>query len=391
MVALLFALPCYRKWVSILAHLVMLLWFCDGRVRSKVRTILADPLWRTLLLFIALNLLSLLWSAHPGDGWSYLLKYRYLLLAPMLATSLEPRFVRPAFTAFGLGTGVALGLLFAARLGLLPTTEASSFNPAVTMSHLDLSMFLAVATLLAVHRLLSDVGHRGWWLVATLACGLGLLVNIGRSGQVAFFAGLAVVVFQHLPGRRWWRAAAALAVAVAILVVAVSVPFFRHRLQAAVSEVSAAVRDGDFASNQGKRIAGLIVAADIVREHPLLGTGVGDNMVEVRRLLDGPRQRFRAAIYWYPHLHNQYAQVVTELGILGLAALLAIFVQMVRRPFPSRDADAVAAVLAVTYLVGFLGDPYFHKQLPVALFAAILGLLSIAPDPAAPGRITGPE
>ncbi len=164
----------------------------------------------------------------------------------------------------------------------------------------------------------------------------------------------------------------------AVLVGAIAaVPGFRRHVATARQEIAAALRDGVYDTNQGKRIAGIIVAVDIVRAHPLLGTGVGDNMVEFRRLLDAEHPELRAAVAWFPHLHNQYVQVATELGLVGLVALLAIFVQVFRRRFAHPAARSAAVVVTVTYLVGFLGDPYFHKQLPLSVFAVVLGLLVV--------------
>jgi apolipoprotein N-acyltransferase len=61
----------------------------------------------------------------------------------------------------------------------------------------------------------------------------------------------------------------------------------------------------------------MAVGLDIVRRHPMLGTGVGDNMPEFRHLLDNDFRDLRDEIYWFPHFHNQYIQIATELGALA--------------------------------------------------------------------------
>jgi O-antigen ligase len=170
---------------------------------------------------------------------------------------------------------------------------------------------------------------------------------------------------------------ATLAIVAAVLVVGyVAAPMFRDRLDSAVHELSMALAGQEYATNQGERIAGMIVAAEIIKRHPILGTGVGDNMNEFRILLAGPPyQHLRTAVGWFPHLHNQYLQVATELGVVGLVVLLSVFYQLFRSRYADREARIAAAILGCVYLFGFLGDPYFHKQLPVALFGLVGGLL----------------
>ena len=84
----------------------------------------------------------------------------------------------------------------------------------------------------------------------------------------------------------------------------------------------------------------------------------------------------KPAIYWYRHLHNQYLQIATELGLAGLAALAWIFWELLRGPYPNRQTHAYAMVLAAVYLLGFLGEPYLHKQVTLVMFSLFAGLFS---------------
>jgi len=119
----------------------------------------------------------------------------------------------------------------------------------------------------------------------------------------------------------------------------------------------------------------MIVTADIFRRHPVLGTGVADNMVEFHRLLDTRYSHLKPALGEYMHMHNQYLQVGTELGVLGLAAMLAIFVCLLRYRTVDPETRLIPAIVACVYLVGFVGDPFLHKQLPLVLFTVAVGLI----------------
>jgi hypothetical protein len=91
LIALAFSLPLFRRFVSTLAPLLVILWLLEGRLSEKLRVVLKIGPAVAVIAFIGLNLLSLLWSASPLEGFDYVGKYRYFLLIPVIATSLRPR------------------------------------------------------------------------------------------------------------------------------------------------------------------------------------------------------------------------------------------------------------------------------------------------------------
>ena len=379
-VVLAFSIPLYRTWVSLAAALILILWFFQGDLGGRITRLRHHPLTLAIVAFLALNLLSLAWSSDPIEGLDYATKYRYLLLVPAVASSLQPRFVRPALLAFLAGTALAALMMPMVILGDLHFHRTHPGNPAVTMSHLDFSMVLAVAALLVVVRL----GHGGLgarqrlaWVVLLALLFAGLLVNIGRSGQLAFVGTLPVLIPVVLRRRSGWLRVVAVVGALLVVVGAyLLVPPFYERVDRAAVEIRDAVAERRVDTNQGKRLAGMVVALDIVREHPILGTGIGGNMPEFRRLLATDHPDLEEAVGWFPHLHNQYLQVATELGVAGLASLAAIFVALFAGRYLDPAMRSAAVALGCAYLLGFLGDPYLHKQLPLVLFALAAGIVS---------------
>ncbi len=379
-VVLAFSLPLYRKWVSIAVPLVTILWFIEGRFPEKLNILKRHWLSLAVCALITFNLLSLLWSGQPVEGLEYISKYGYLLLIPILATSLRSRFRGPAETAFLIGAAASVALSFAIFAGLVRIRDAFPGNPSATMSHLDYSMVLAIAASIVLCRLLqgSPPLRRLAGLVALLVFLVaGLLINIGRSGQLAFIVTAAVMVVVILGPRMPRIAVSVLVGAVAVLAVSYAlVEPFRQRVDDGFGEVRTAIATGRYDTNQGKRIAGFIVALEMVKERPILGTGAGDNMNAFREILDTRYPELKPLVGWFPHLHNQYLQSVTETGLIGLSALLLVMIALAAGPYAEPHDRYVAISLATVYLVGFLGDPYLHKQLPLALFATIGGLVS---------------
>lgn len=379
-VVLAFSLPLYRKWVSIAPPLITILWFAEGRLPEKLAVLKRHRLSLAVAAFVGFAVLSLAWSQHRLAGLAYLDKYRYLLLVPILATSLRCQTRKRAEDAFLAGAVLSVGVSFAVFFGLIRLRDAYPGNPAPGMSHLDYSMVLAVAGLLTLARLLDPplrpLVRLAWAAVLAVLVG-GLMINIGRSGQVAF-AGAALIAIPLILGERSRRAALIGLCAICLVLAAsyLAIDPFKARVDDGLQQIRGALFEGRYDSNQGKRVAGAIVALDMVREHPLLGTGVGDPMGRFRKVLDTRHPDLAPVVAWFPHFHNQYLQTTVETGLLGLATLLAMMIVLAAGPYGDDSDRHLGLLVAAAYLLGFLGDPFLHKQIPLVLFATMAGLAS---------------
>ena len=380
LIVLAFSLPLYRPWVSLAVPLYCLLWLVRGDLRNRIRPIRHHLPTVAVVAFIGLNYLSLLWSSHPAEGLSYLGKYRYLLLVPMTAIAVSAASRRRV--AFEIGACATTALSWAALAGWIRTDTAGLSNPAVAMSHLDLSMVLAAAAIVALDllsrtrtpRALLLHGAAVAWIVS------GLAINIGRSGQLALVTGATAWAAIRYGSRSPRKLAAGVAVVwLTGIALYAGIPRLRDRIDAAWHEVHAAVAEQRYATNQGMRIAGFHVAWDVFTDHPLLGVGVGDTPEAFAEVLDSRHPELAPVLDQYrrQHLHNQYLQVAVELGASGLVVLLAMLAAIVgHRPVTPPLDRALAAGLAIAFAFGFLGDPFLRKQMVVATFAMLVGVVT---------------
>jgi len=374
------ALPLYRPWVTLATTAIMLLWLFGGGLSLRVGRLRSHRLTLAVLLFIALNVVSLVWSSDPGAGLRYLTKYRYLLLIPMLASSVRPIYRRYAVTAFELAAGASVLLSVGILVGMFRLRDAHPGNPSPTMAHLDYGLLLALAALMILARVLyseMSLGSKVLWTLLAALTTFGLMVNIGSAGHLAFAGGL-VVLFIHWARGRPARLVIGVGTGFAMTLALVwfLFPKFQAGAHEAHTELRDAIVDQEYDSNLGGRVAAMKVAREIFHQDPLLGTGVGGNIPAFRRILDTRFKELKPSIYWYRHFHNQYAQIATELGTVGLLSLAWIFWELIRAPYIRRETDAAALILATVYLLGFLGEPFFHKQITLVVFAMFAGLIS---------------
>ena len=374
------SLPLYRPWVTLATTLILLLWLVGPGLRQRVARLQRHRLSVAVLTFLALNLLSLLWSDNPAEGLRYVAKYRYLLLIPVAATTIRSRYRNLALIVFQIAAAASALLSLAVFAGLLEVGGAYPGNPSPTMAHLDYALVLALAALLILTRLLYEPmarSRRLLWSGLFLLAASGLAINIGRSGHLAFIGGLLILVVSWAHGRPWRVIAGVVAAVITtLLLISTLTSGVRTRVVESHDELRSTLIDQRYDSNLGGRVAATMVSWEIFCQHPVLGTGVGGNMPAFRQILDTDLVELKPAVYWYRHLHNQYLQIATELGLVGLAALAWIFWALLRGPYSVRKIYTDAMVLAAVYLLGFLGEPYLHKQVTLVMFALFAGLIS---------------
>jgi O-antigen ligase len=133
-------------------------------------------------------------------------------------------------------------------------------------------------------------------------------------------------------------------------------------------------------------------ALRVAAEHPLTGAGPGQADLRSRGADGGTR------IFGYAH--NEYAQVASELGLVGLALLAVLLVTLARLLWSARAAGppvegwagVVAATAAFAVHSGF--DFVWHLPAVVLTVTLLAGVILPAPDGAgarapfrtAPGR-----
>jgi hypothetical protein len=122
------------------------------------------------------------------------------------------------------------------------------------------------------------------------------------------------------------------------------------------------------------RVDATEAAARIVSEHPLVGVGPGDGWVRWSSE-GGTTQTMQ-------YVHDEYLQVLVELGVLGLALLLGLLVgggllarRAIRRDRVSPLPAAVAAALAAAALHGAF-DFVWHLPVVPLVLGVLIGLLT---------------
>ena len=166
---------------------------------------------------------------------------------------------------------------------------------------------------------------QNWWMVTGLSLWAALfilnLAFVATSRAEVMVAPILIILL----GWRWqkWRGAILACVAVGSLALAawLSSPYLRARVQQAVDDVQIYRATGAH-NDVGDHVEFIRKSLTFVREAPIIGYGTGSIPELFRRSTAG--QNGAAAIQSV-NPHNQILAVAIQLGLLGVAALVAMW------------------------------------------------------------------
>lgn len=258
----------------------------------------------------------------------------------------------------------------AAAIGFLQTQRINTLYSDANAAGSLFALFLVPAVWMAIARARFDQPLGGLWrrlpwgyILTSIAIALALWMTHSRAAYAGAVIGLAGV---WMVSRRTGRVAILTASAAAVLLIG-AVLLNRGTASQSSSAVSVGVR-WDMAK----------IALQIAEEHPAFGVGLHEFRIASRAFVTADlRERFPATASG-ENAHNNFLQILAELGITGLAAflwLLAAAFGSLRggtgsggRPEQLALAGGVAA-----FLVSCLGGHPFLTTEVLWLFLLVLG------------------
>lgn len=357
-VALGFSMPISTALDNILLGVVLLAFLFAGHYRDRLQALRANTAVFALLgLFVLMAIATLYGDAPGATRLKYLSKYSDLALVILLL----PLFVsevtrRRALVAFGAAMVVTLTISLLLSAGLLPPLSWLRGNPGnavvfkLQITHNLLMAFAAFLFATVAFREPAIWKKRVLYVLALLAFFDVLLLVHGRTGQVA----LLVLMIYFFTRHFGWRGLVAglLAGGLAVIAAWYFSSIFREHLvlTTAQFENSTVETPAEAADSVGLRMEWYRNTLRMIAQRPILGAGTGGFPdAYAAFVVDADASK-------PTHPHNQYLMTAAEMGLVGLAALLAVFVGLwrsaVRIPDPLRRELARALVL--TFTIGCL-------------------------------------
>jgi len=374
-----FSIPVSSALDNVLLLAFIVLWLAGGNLAAKLRAVRNHSVGLAALLFAVVLLLGTIWSPLPTTELRNSVSdaLRFVLLGLFAVVFLDSSTRERAQFAFLLASTLILALSFLFWSGLVdavPGLKGRPDYPVVFKYHITHNILMAAAALLFALHALDARSRRArallWLLAGAAAVNVFLLIP-GRTGQLAL---AAAIVYLGL-ARFGWRGAgvagtALLALGSAVWLTPSSV---MHERFAKAWQEAAEWQPEDIhtETSVGLRLQFYRNSLVLIGEHPLLGAGTG----AFRSVYEAHVRGTKMVVGDHPH--NAFLHVGVELGLFGLAALLALLVVQWRsaRWIANPSERTAARGLIVIFVVAGLVSSTFGDHAEGLFFAWGSGLL----------------
>jgi O-antigen ligase len=371
------SIPVSVAFDNLLLLVVLACWFLGGRFSEK-RSAAVSPVAVCALTLFGLLLLGTLWGNQTGtDARTYLLKYLDLAFIPLFAYFFRnPETRQQGLWAISGSLMLMLVLSFMIKFGIIgqgAVISGAESSPVVFKFRITHNLLMAFGAYLFALMALESVLRRDrliWGVLALLAAVNVTLMVEGATGYVVLGLLSLLLIFTRLPAR---ISAAALLALCAVSAVLVTAP---GPLSKRVAALSGEVRNWSpetaaHDSSAGYRLEFYFNTLRIIADHPVAGVGTGG-------FPDAYAEQVRGtAMVATRNPHNEYLHIAAQTGLIGLAALLALFAVQWRTAarLPTRLETGLARGLVLTIAAGCLFNSFLLDHAEGLFFAWLTGLL----------------
>ena len=369
-----FSLPLSTSALSILAILILLLWLFEGNFAEKSAEIFSNPVALSVLAFLAVLVIGLLWSPNVGAGLEVLQDRWKIAMLPVFLTAISWKRRALYINGFLAGLVTAMFITFLAWFDLIHYADVSSTHLTRKTFHVVYNPLLAIGIYLVLHEAIWSQRKRVYRVALLVLAGVmifNMFITEGRAGQLVFFVLVALLLFQIFKKNRFKAVLAVFLLLPTMFVAGYGLsPVFRQRVDTVRHEISQFKENP--ATSIGLRLLYWQNSWEIIRQHPWLGVGTGGFQTAYAQV----NQEKSPFSFTTDNPHNQYVLVATMVGIPGILSLLIIFAVMFRQAFVMRDGlQRVRVAFPLFFLTIMLTESYlkvYETAFFFVLFAAVL-------------------
>jgi O-antigen ligase len=396
-ILLLFALflPLSKSAVTVLVGVAALyllsLAIAKGAYRAELKHFLDQPLLVPVLLPVGVAIAGLFLTTHFSDGLGVVNKLATLPLAYLVITVLVgaadsgsggSRTAETALLMFIAGVLLLDGIAVLTYLGIIGQRKFMLPMYPMNVHQIWFANLNAVGVYSALSFLLFGIAKGSRALRVFLAAFLGfavfsMLFSLSRTAWFGLLATGIVLSYLQTGKKQWFLLALTIAIAGSLLAYQFSA-IVQGRVNSIFSDIALYAR-GETYSSLGNRFVMWKAAFSMFLSNPLLGVGTGDYMATMHEYVAAGT--VPEWILGYNQPHNMYLFALATNGILGLAALLYLFIRIFAHVLPvgetptkQRQMSFLAAAIAIHYLVAGMTESLFNIFILRYAFAFLMGI-----------------
>jgi O-antigen ligase len=371
-----FILPLSRAGIVAVSIISFIVWLIAIYKKALPRFKI-DSVFLALAIFVIYNFISIGWSQHPLEAFRYASKYWYLFSFIIFATSLKKEYINKTLSAFILGMFISEIIAYGVYFELWHFKHATPQNPSPFMHHIEYSIFLALTALILLTKIMYEnsfktkIVYGAFFMTVTG----NLFLTAGRTGQLAFVIGLGIVLLSSVKNKLK-ALLLFLAIGITVFLGAYNLSTtFSKRIELAKNDIEKIVENNNYCSSWGSRAGAWNASSELIKQNPIFGLGLIDGMENFHKHIDTNHPELSCIKSSFMHLHNQYIQILNDLGIIGLILFLFIFYEIYKIKINNKTFNTLKNLYLGILLFAFIPDVIFHRQFNMALFALMISLL----------------
>ena len=378
-----FLLPISYVAIKSLTTLLFLLWLVEGNFKHKFSNIFSNKSIIWFLIFSFYALFSLLWvDSNLKEAFVYIASHKYILIFIIIYTSVNRKNITKLINAFILGVIVSMivsyGIYFELiNMGYNHGWYGKPYNPTPFMDHLDYSIILAIVANIFLYKIVSNkiIFTKIISIILFFSVVINLFIAGGRIGQLAFFVTMFIVLtFKYKDKILKAIGGSILVVSVLAIIIFNTNNNFKTKMLHSYTAIESVLIKKDYHSSWGARAAAWIVSFDIVKNSTFFGVGAKDNLIAFKNTIKSKYPEF-THIMWFPHLHSEYLEIVTSMGLVGLILFLLILYELSKIPIKNVEIKNLKYIFLSIFLIGFFADPFLEKTYILPLFGFLYGII----------------
>jgi len=346
--------------------IMLVCWLASGRFKNLPLIIKKNSITLLGIVFCALLLAGMAYSPAPLEtSLDFFKKYRVLLFIPIVLSLTKGQ----SKTAINIVNALLLGYLL-----VLVNAYLVDFD-LISMNKLALKRqgggFLVIFAYLVLQRVLLEKKHRFLWAGFFLVISYDIFFILNtRTGWLIFVCLTILFVLQYFSIKKQ------LIFYALSVFLSIGIFYTSDSVQFRVDQTIQSLQEYDSAKKNSRTGLGLRLdwyqnSIELIKEKPVFGYGTGAFGIAHKSLVEG------TATEAATDPHNEFLLTTVQIGFVGLAVLLSLFIDPVLRSFKliRHKEDAQAFALQATVLFLFIGcffNSWLLSSVPSHIFAFLI-------------------
>lgn len=361
----------------VIAILMIILWITD---KTKYDFELPKTnLFLFFWIFIGYSLLSYFWSdVSFQEALKYIKRYWYYLPIFVIFKYLKKEYFELAISYFLIGMFISEILSYGNYFAFWQIGLGKPHDPTVFMQHTLYSIFLSITAIFLMFKIIHEEKKERkiiYFLFFTTVT-INLLVNSGRTGYFTLFITIIIVILSIYKTNLKILIITLFTIFVTLYLSYNLSPNFKTRINAIESDITNVINNSNYNTSIGARIGFWIITKEILKDHPLLGVGIANNINKKNEyIINNKLEKKYSYNKYLVHFHNNFLEIITQFGIIGLGFFLYLFYLIVNIPIKDKSIYILKISTLSIFLLGSLTDMLFYLNDTMFLFSFVIGII----------------